>query len=208
MSLDELVNIAEKVYAKDDSNRRIDGSLDLFKKHVSAMRNLQQAGRIHQTEPVLSEIEILSIVILEGFGSSQFIQGAAFDSNKSTALTSALISSLDSALLKIPKCQHQLLYANDGFERYKNKVGDIFTVQGYLTTSTDDYDNAHSIKWVVTPLAPNCTRAHEIYRVYNHGDDCPYPENQVEFRRATPFEITKIEEGDSYDTVYIRELPL
>ena len=36
---------------------------------------------------------------------------------------------------------------------------------------------------------------HEIYKIYNHGEDCPYPEYQVEFERGTKFEITDIKKG-------------
>ena len=55
-------------------------------------------------------------------------------------------------------------------------IGDIFTVKGYFTTSKDDFDNANQTKWIVEPLQQDKTKAHEIYRIYNHGDTCPYPE--------------------------------
>ena len=49
--------------------------------------------------------------------------------------------------------------------------------------------------------------AYEIYKIYNHGEDCPYPEYQVEFERGTKFEITDIKKGKEYNVVHIKELP-
>ena len=45
------------------------------------------------------------------------------------------------------------------------------------------------------------------YKIYNHGEDCPYPEYQVEFERGTKFEITDIKKGKEYNVVHIKELP-
>ena len=45
------------------------------------------------------------------------------------------------------------------------------------------------------------------YIKYNHGEDCPYPEYQVEFERGTKFEITDIKKGKEYNVVHIKELP-
>ena len=99
---------------------------------------------------------------------------------------------MDKALRKVPKNTHPVLYANDGFMRGNNRIGDIFTITGFFTTSKDDFDNAHSIKWIIEPLPEGQTKAHEIYKIYNHGEDCPYPEYQVEFERGAKFEITDI----------------
>ena len=71
----------------------------------------------------------------------------------------------------------------------------------------DDFDNATQIKWVIKPLPQNKTKAHEIYRIYNHGDTCPFPEWQVEFERGTRFRITDIRKGNGYDIIHIEELP-
>ena len=77
----------------------------------------------------------------------------------------------------------------------------------FFTTSIDDFDNAHSIKWIIEPLPEGQTKAYEIYKIYNHGEDCPYPEYQVEFERGTKFEITDIKKGKEYNVVHIKELP-
>ena len=161
MNISELQQIGKEVYKDKPPAYQHKGDMELLEWHIKAMDRLTKAGRIHYIDSALTETEILSIVILEGFGSSQLIQ---------------LIENLDSALKKIPANAHSVLYANDGFSRYENKIGDIFTVKGYFTTSKDDFDNANQTKWIVEPLQQDKTKAHEIYRIYNHGDTCPYPE--------------------------------
>ena len=207
MNLDELTKIAEASYAADKNREKQDSDLQLFKGHIVALKNLERTGRIHNPNSDLTESELLSIVILEGFGSSRLIQSAAYTPSTSNPFKQALIDSLDSALRKIPKCTHRTLYANNGYEKFKNHVGENFTVAGFLTTSKDDFCNARRIKWIITPLPPHQTRAHEIYHIYNHGDDCDNAEWQVEFERNTSFKVTRIVKGKSFDTVYIEELP-
>lgn len=206
MNISELQQIGKEVYKDKPSAYQHKGDMELLEWHIEAMNNLINAGRIHYIDPTLTETEILSIVILEGFG-SQLIQTSLYDPSKSNALTEALIESLDNALMKTPANTHSVLYANDGYIRYDNKIGDIFTVIGYFTTSKDDFDNANQTKWIIKPLPQDKTKAHEIYRIYNHGDTCPYPEWQVEFERGTSFKIADIKKGKRYDIVYIEELP-
>ena len=179
----------------------------MLNSHIKAMQHLKEVNKIHYKEYNLTDLEALSIVILEGFGSSRFIQEPLYNRRKSNALTEVLIQNLDKALRKAPKNTHPVLYANDGFMRGNNRIGDIFTVTGFFTTSKDDFDNAHSIKWIIEPLPEGQTKAHEIYKIYNHGEDCPYPEYQVEFERGAKFEITDIKKGKEYNVVHIKELP-
>lgn len=206
MDIIELQQIGKEVYKDKPSAYQHKGDMELLEWHIKAMNDLIKAGRIHYIDPTLTETEILSIVILEGFG-SQLIQTSLYDPSKSNALMEALIESLDNALMKTPANTHSVLYANDGYIRYDNKIGDIFTVIGYLTTSKDDFDNATQTKWIIKPLPQDKTKAHEIYHIYNHGDTCPYPEWQVEFERGTSFKIADIKKGKGYDIVYIEELP-
>lgn len=207
MNISELQQIGKEVYKDKPSAYQHKGDMELLEWHIKAMDSLTKAGKVHCIDSALTETEILSIVILEGFGSSQLIQSPLYDPAKSNALNKALIENLDSALKKIPANAHSVLYANDGFFRYDNKIGDTFTIKGYFTTSKDDFDNANQTKWIVKPLPQDKTKAHEIYRIYNHGDTCPYPEWQVEFERGTSFKITDIKKGKKYDIVYIEELP-
>ncbi len=207
MEIKELQQIGEEVYKNKPSAYQHKGDMELLEWHIEAMNNLIKAGRIHYINPTLTDAEILSIVILEGFGSSQLIQTPLYDPTKLNALKKALIENLDSALKKVPANTHSVLYANDGYLRYDYKVGDIFTVMGFFTSSKDDFDNATQIKWVIKPLPQSKTKAHEIYRIYNHGDNLPFPEWQVEFERGTRFKITDIKKENGYDVIHIEELP-
>ena len=207
MNIEDLQLIVETIYQHNPSAYKRGGDVELLNSHIKAMQHLKEVNKIHYKEYNLTDLEALSIVILEGFGSSRFIQEPLYNRRKLNALTEVLIQNLDSALRKAPKNTHPVLYANDGFMRGNNRIGDIFTVNGFFTTSIDDFDNAHSIKWIIEPLPEGQTKAHEIYKIYNHGEDCPYPEYQVEFERVTKFEITDIKKGKEYNVVHIKELP-
>ena len=206
MDIKEIEKIGSNVYGESTSAYLKWGDMFLLKRHIEVLESLRKENKIHIEEFNLTEAEALSIVILEGFGSVKLIQQPLFDSSKSNQLKETIIKCLDKALTKIPSNSHQLLYANDGFSRSNNKIGDVFTVKGFLTTSIDDFDNANYIKWVVTPKSINETKAHEIYRVYNHGDDLPYPEYQVEFERGSSFKITQIEKVKNCDIIHICEI--
>lgn len=206
MNIIDLLQIGKEVYKDMPFAYKLKGDMDLLDSHIKAMKSLIKDGRIHYINPTLTEVEILSIVILEGFGSSLLIQEPLFDSSKSNGLKKVLIENLDSALRKTPANTHSVLYANDGFFKWDNKIGETFTVQGFFTTSKDDFDNATQIKWIIKPLPQDKTKAHEVYRIYNHGDNCPYPEWQVEFERGTSFRITDIKKGERCDIIYIEEL--
>ena len=206
MNIEALRPIVETTYQNTPSAYKRGGDAELLDFHIKAMQSLKDANKIHYADFNLTELEALTIVILEGFG-SRLIQESLYNPQKSNNLTKILIQNLDEALKKTPKNTHRLLYANDGYMRSNNKVGDVFTVQGFFTTSKDDFDNARSIKWIIEPLPETQTKAHEIYRIYNHGEDCPYPEYQVEFERDTKFEIVDIKKKKKYNIIYLRELP-
>ncbi len=201
MEITELKRIAESsriAGQKSSDVTRLD-------EHILAMRNLKSLGVLHADEFSLSDIEALSIVMLEGFSSS-ILQEAAYNPQKSNELLDTLLAALNNAIIKAPRHSHTPLYINDGFERCNNKVGNIFNVKGYLTTSVDDFDNASFVKWIVEPLPNEVTRSHEIYKIYNHGEEFgAIPEYQVEFERNTPFEIVDIQKGEKYDTIFIKE---
>ena len=206
MNIKDLRPIIEATYKNNPSAYKRGGDVELLDFHIKAMQSLRDKNKIHYTDFNLTDLEALSIVILEGFG-SRLIQESLYNPYKSNDLTKILVQNLDEALRKTPKNTHPLLYANDGYMRGNNRIGDVFTVQGFFTTSKDDFDNAHSIKWIIEPLPEAQTKAHEIYRIYNHGEDCPYPEYQVEFERKTKFEVIDIRKQNEYDVIYVRELP-
>lgn len=206
MTIEELITIAEDFYGNDDEPNTQGSSLGLIKTHAEIAKNY---FRLHPEIAAdnITEIELLSIIMLEGFG-SELIQTAAYDPQQINPVTRVLIESLDSALHKIQKNTEVVLYRNDSDDRddiNEYTVGQNITINGFFTTSKDDFDNAHSIKWIITPLSSEATKAHEIYRLYNHGSNCPYPEYQIEFERGATFVITAIENGDNFKTIHIRE---
>lgn len=100
MNISELQQIGKEVYKDKPPAYQHKGDMELLEWHIKAMDRLTKAGRIHYIDSALTETEILSIVILEGFGSSQLIQSPLYDPTKSNALNKALIENLDSALKK------------------------------------------------------------------------------------------------------------
>lgn len=200
MELDDLKRLAD-THTNIQESSKFNGS-------IKAFESLMEAKAITRIDDSLTDSEILVIVMLEGFAYN-IIQDVAFGTVKSNNFTEALITLLDSALQKIPRTTCSTLYRNDDYDDYGTfgyKIGKIHHVKGYFTTSKDDFDNATSVKWIITPLTDGKTKAREIYKVYNHGYDCPYPEWQIEFERNTEFVVTNIEKGDTIDIIHITEL--
>ena len=198
MSIEELIDIAVGIYAKESSEIK-----DLLM-HIEAMNNLVAKGVIHN-DYELNEIEILALIMLEEFAYNT-IQQPAFNDGYLNDYNEILINSLENALLNIPRTFHKTLYRQEKYYYKVPKVGEILKFKGFFTTSKDDYDNTYNIKWVITPLSNGLTKAHDIYVVYNKGYNLPYPEWQVEFERNTRFVVNQIEPKENYTKVYISEL--
>ncbi|MCW4106393.1 hypothetical protein ONT07_13170, partial [Prevotella copri] len=123
------------------------------------------------------------------------------------------ISYFDSLLSKAPKTSSIVLYRQDHFksvEYYKElqNKGKHYICSSFLTTSTDDYDNSRSVKLVISPKLDGKTKAHDVYRIMNHGENIKgaIPENQVNFERNAEFEITGIDEKPNIPVVYLNEI--
>ena len=203
MTIEELISISEGFYGNDEKANARNSPLWLIKKHAAITKKyFQEHPEIAANN--ITEIELLSIIMLEGFA-CHLIQTAAFDPRQSNKVSEVLIDALDSALLKIDKNSEAILYRNDSNDFKEYKVGQKITINGFFTTSKDDFDNASSIKWIITPLSSQKTKAHEIYKIYNHGSECPYPEYQIEFERGATFVVTAIKNGSKYRTIHITE---
>ena len=86
-------------------------------------------------------------------------------------------------------------------------IGEEFTIDGYWTTSKDDFDNTKNIKWIITPLPHKDTKAHNIYEVYNHGATAnSIGEFQVEFERGAKFKVNKIIKCTNFTEVHVSEI--
>lgn len=203
MKIQELITAAEEFYGNDKKANERYSPLWLLKTHAEiALENLNKIPEVAQYQ--LTEVEFSTIIMLQGFA-SHLIQEAAFNPNMSNALSSILIDALDSALIKIPKNTEETLYRNDDVNNREYSVGQEIQFNGFFTTSKDDFDNASHIKWIITPLDSTRTKAHEIYRVYNHGLEFTAPENQIEFERGATFVVTAVENGETFRTIHITE---
>lgn len=203
MTIEELISIAEDFYGNDEKANTRNSPLWLIKTHAGIAKKYFQSHPEIAADNI-TEIELLSIIILEGFA-CHLIQTAAFDPRQLNKVSEVLIKILESALLKIAKNTETVLYRNDDYDLNEYKTGQKIKINGFFTTSKDDFDNALSIKWVITPLSSEKTKAHEIYRVYNHGSECPYPEYQIEFEKGATFVVTAMENGDKFKTIHIQE---
>ena len=73
-----------------------------------------------------------------------------------------------------------------------------------LTCTNFDWNQAkYKDIYVITPLANGKTRSHNLYEIYEHGD-----EKQVDFLRDTSFKVTKVEttDGTSHRKYYLSEV--
>ncbi len=208
ITIEELISIAEEVYGNENKANERNAPLWLIKEHVKALNNLISSNKINTLDDHLSKSEVLSIVMLEGFA-FDLIQNTAFNPEKSNNFTKNLVDLLDSALLKIPKCIEPVLYRYDKYDNGDHVLDKKICIKGFFTTSKEDYDKDNLLLWIITPLSPEKTKAHEIYRVYNHGDygKCDDdPEYQIEFERGTVFVVKKTKVINGRKTIYINEL--
>ena len=84
------------------------------------------------------------------------------------------------------------------------KVGDVITFPYNLTcTNFDWHQDKDKNVYVITPLPDGNTKAHNLYEIYEHGD-----EKQVNFLRETSFKVTKIEKtkGSDFVKIHLEEI--
>lgn len=152
----------------------------------------------------IDELEFLAIYILES-EYCRFIQEAAYYPQLENPISSMLIKALDSAVIKSPQTTHSILFRQENYDNEVYKVGREFCKKGFFTTSRDNFENSDFV-WHITPLKTEFTKAHEIYKILNHGSNCDKPEYQVEFERNSWFKVTKIEEIGGKKKIHIEEI--
>ena len=91
MNIEDLQLIVETIYQHNPSAYKRGGDVELLNSHIKAMQHLKEVNKIHYKEYNLTDLEALSIVIIEGFGSSRFIQEPLYNRRKLNALTEVLI---------------------------------------------------------------------------------------------------------------------
>ena len=206
MRIQELITVAEKYYLNQKEGNVQNSDL-WFIKYYSDTALDYYYKNLEVAKYGLTQVELLSIIMMIGKAYST-IQVPAFIPYRADAVNSILIKALDSALIKTPKTKEKILYRYENDYEYETiqNIGQRFTIKGYFTTSIDYLYDATCIKWVITPLDSDHTKAHEIFRVYNHGPGEANPEYQIEFERGTSFEVTAIEETESIRIIHIKEI--
>lgn len=160
----------------------------------------------------VTKCELFALIMLEGFF-SEWIQRPLVSGLKTNSFIERCISYFDSLLNKTPKTSSIVLYRQDHFnsvEYYRElqNKGKHYICSSFLTASTNDFDNSRSVKLVISPKLDGKTKAHDVYRIMNHGEDIngAEPENQVNFERNAEFEITGIDEKQNIPVVYLNEI--
>lgn len=201
----DFIALGRKYYPKQD-NREITN----FNSEVLA--NVYPKKKDILDSYGVTKCELFALIMLGGFF-SECIQCPLVLGLKTNSFIERCISYLDSLLSKTPKTSSIVLYRQDHFnsvEYYKElqNKGKYYICSSFLTASTDDYDNSRSVKLVIAPKLDGKTKAHDVYRIMNHGEviNGAKPENQVNFERNAEFEITGIDENKNIPVVYLNEI--
>lgn len=112
---------------------------------------------------------------------------------------------INNVVAKAPQNHDKILYRFCQSEDPKNmKVGENINFPYNLTCTNYDWKQAkYKNVYVITPLQDGNTKAHNLYDIYEHGQ-----EKQIDFLRGTSFKVTKIEKtkGTPYKKFYLSEV--
>ena len=112
---------------------------------------------------------------------------------------------INNVVAKAPQNHDKILYRFCQSEDPKNmKVGETISFPYNLTCTNFDWKQAKFKNvYVITPLQDGNTKAHNLYDIYEHGQ-----EKQIDFLRGTSFKVTKIEKtkGTPYKKFYLSEV--
>lgn len=190
--LEELFSLCKNNYGTNNTNGHISNW------SIGGIKNILQCEQTLSAMQLygVSDYELYSLFILIG-NKPYYLQWSCIDQNQENAFTTKCKAYLDSLLQKTPKTKEKVLYRQDNYTCI-SQLKDLlehnkpYVHPCYMTCSTDDFDHGH-IKFIITPLGNGKTKAHEIYVIYNHGD-----ERQVEFELGTKFRIDRIVDSSVY----------
>ena len=201
----QLLAKEELFFGKVKNNLNIRSTEFPISFHNQCLDELKRNSQAKIQKYGLNDSELLSLLLLMGNAYS-LIQECLYTGN-CNELAQSLHECLDSALLKLPKCDAEKLYRReDDFRRKIDdiKTGGTITIPAYFTTSLDDFEDAQNIVWIITPLKKELTKARNLFEIYNPAD-----EYQVNFERNTSFIVKDVvkQENDSLPhIVYISEV--
>lgn len=121
-------------------------------------------------------------------------------------LANNMFITLNNVIKKAPITDSKVLYrfCNE-YDQANMKINDVILIPHNLTCTTFNWNQNGNNVYVICTLPSDKTCAHDLYKIYEHGD-----EKQVNFLRGTRFLVTKIEEipNTKYHTYYLDELAL
>ena len=137
--------------------------------------------------------------------SSKFRDDYYLDRENMPEVISEMFVGINNVVAKAPLNKDKVLYR---FCMDKDKkdmvVGEVVCFPYNLTcTNYDWHQEKYNNVYVITPLSNGKTKAHNLFEIYEHGD-----EKQVDFLRNTSFKVTKVEatEGTEFKKYYLSEL--
>ena len=170
-----------------------------FEKHFSKLgRNLGK-----EDDYGLTDAEKVALKMFYCRHSAEFRDDFYYDGIPEFAYE--MFQVLNSLVSKAPVNRDEILYRFCVENDYvPSKVGEVMTVAHNLTCTNYDWHKEDQRNvYVITPKNDGKTKAHNLYEIYEHGD-----EKQVNFLRGTSFEVLKIEPtpGTEYKRIYLKEI--
>ena len=166
--------------------------------HVKAIIKNEEVYGLTLAERVL-------LCMYYGQYSSKFRDDYYDDKNNMPEVIHAMFDGLNNLVEKAPQNSDTTLYrfCND-YDPKDMKEGEVITFPYNLACTNFDWkqEDCKDV-YVITPLANRKTNAHNLFEIYEHGD-----EKQVDFMRDTSFKITKVEKtkGTKFKKYHLAEL--
>jgi len=167
----------------------------------------------HHTNKIIENEEVYGLtlaerVLLKMFyceHSVEFRDDYYYDKKNIPQVISEMFNGLNNIVKKAPLNNDKILYRFCcDYDPNDMKVGDVITFPYNLTcTNFDWHQDKEKNVYVITPLPDGNTKAHNLYEIYEHGD-----EKQVNFLRETSFKVTKIEKtkGSDFVKIHLEEI--
>lgn len=137
--------------------------------------------------------------------SSKFRDDYYLDRENMPEVISEMFVGINNVVAKAPLNKDKVLYRFCKDEDKKDMVvGEVVCFPYNLTcTNYDWHQEKYNNVYVITPLSNGKTKAHNLFEIYEHGD-----EKQVDFLRNASFKVTKVEatEGTEFKKYYLSEL--
>ena len=197
MFYDESIGEMSEIGINDRLNFLSDGVISMYKEYLNdgyigneEQYQLTDAGRVM--------LRMLYCRHSDLFRDDYYYEGIP-------VVVQNMFDTLDSVVAQAPLNSHPLLYrfCHD-HDPVNFHVGEIVRFPHSLTcTNFDWHQDDEKNVYLVTPLSNGRTRAHNMFEIYEHGD-----EKQVNFLRGTSFEVTQIEkhEGSELVKIYLKEI--